>query len=183
MMKTVRLFFCSFVAFLMVGCVDWIDDTSDLQKYVAEMNKIKGGNIEPLPEFKPYNSFVYEGASLREPFRAIELATENESVPEDGLFGELKPDLEREKSYLESFALDDLSMVGTINQREGDRLWALVEDQNAEIHRVTVGDYMGLDHGEITSLDELQINIIEIIKNGRGGWMKRTRSLALNEPE
>ncbi|WP_415886711.1 pilus assembly protein PilP [Neptuniibacter sp. QD37_6] len=183
MKKIIRFVFCSLVAFFMVGCVDWVNDTTDLQKYVAKTNNIKGGKIEPLPESKPYNSFVYEGASLREPFRAIELANENESVAEDALFGELTPDLEREKSYLESFALDDINMVGTINQREGNRLWALVEDQNSEIHRVTVGDYMGLDHGEIISLNELQINIIEIIENGRGGWMKRTRSLALNEPE
>ena len=42
---------------------------------------------------------------------------------------------------------------------------------------------MGLDHGEIVSLDERQINLVEIITNGRGGWMKRTRSLVLNEPE
>ncbi|WP_415899901.1 pilus assembly protein PilP [Neptuniibacter sp. QD48_11] len=183
MIKNIKFIFCSLVTSLLAGCVDWVDDTTDLQKYVAKTNQIKGGKIEPLPEFQPYNSFVYEGASLREPFRAIELAPEKESLPEDGLFGELKPDSEREKSYLESFAIDNLNMVGTINQRDDDRLWALVKDNNSEIHRVTVGDYMGLDHGEIISLDELQINIIEIIKNGRGGWMKRTRSLALNEPE
>ncbi|WP_415883242.1 pilus assembly protein PilP [Neptuniibacter sp. QD34_54] len=184
MINIARFLAVSMFPFLITGCIDWVDDTADLKKYVAKTSKVKGGKIEPLPEFKPYNSFVYEGASMREPFRAISPVFEEESVSsENGGLSEVQPDQEREKDYLESFPVDKLRMVGTINQRQDERLWALIEDQNSEIHRVTIGDYMGLDHGEIISLDERQINLLEIIKNGRGGWMKRTRSLALNEPE
>lgn len=184
MINIARFLAVSMLPFLITGCVDWVNDTSDLKKYVAQTNKVKGGKIEPLPEFKPYNSFVYEGASMREPFRAIVPVYEEESISaeKDQLTG-VQPDKDREKDYLETFPVDKLRMVGTINQREDERLWALIEDENSEIHRVTVGDYMGLHHGEIISLDERQINLVEIITNGRGGWMKRTRSLALNEPE
>lgn len=184
MNKIARFLAVSMLPFLVTGCIDWVDDTADLKKYVAKTSKVKGGKIEPLPEFKPYNSFVYEGASMREPFRAIVPVFEEESVSaESQEISEIQPDRERQKDYLETFPVDRLRMVGTINQRQDERLWALIEDQNAEIHRVTIGDYMGLNHGEIVSLDERQINLVEIITNGRGGWMKRTRSLALNEPE
>lgn len=183
-MSKIKFISFSIIAFLLAGCVDWVDNTADLEKYVAKTKKLPGGKIEALPESKPYNSFVYEGASMREPFRAISPVFEEEqSSAKQEVASEIQPDKNREKSYLESFSIDRLSMVGTINQREGERLWALIEDENSEVHRVTVGDYMGLDHGEIISLDERQIDLIEIIKNGRGGWMKRTRSLALNEPE
>ncbi|WP_415906418.1 pilus assembly protein PilP [Neptuniibacter sp. QD72_48] len=172
------------VGFLLSGCVNWVADTADLKSFVSKTNKLKGGSIEALPEVKPYSSFVYEGASMREPFRAIVpvVATEELGASENQL-SDLQPDNDREKDYLENFSIDKLNMVGTINQRDDGRLWALIEDTNSEIHRVTVGDYMGLNHGEIVSLDERQINLLEIIKNGRGGWMKRTRSLALNEQE
>ncbi|WP_415893194.1 pilus assembly protein PilP [Neptuniibacter sp. PT8_73] len=174
----------SFIAFMLGGCVNWVADTADLKKFVAKTNKLKGGSIEALPEVKPYSSFVYEGASMREPFKAVVPVLPAEELNESGeQVSELQPDNDREKDYLESFSIEKLSMVGTINQRDDGRLWALIEDSNSEIHRVTVGDFMGLNHGEIVSLDERQINLLEIIKNGRGGWMKRTRSLALNEPE
>jgi len=42
---------------------------------------------------------------------------------------------------------------------------------------------MGLDFGEIVALDERKIELLEIVTNGRGGWMKRPRSLALDEQE
>jgi len=175
----------SLLVSVITGCVDWVDDTGDLNEFVAEVNALPGGSIDPLPASQPYNSFVYEGASMREPFRAIELAdpVEESATNKAEEVSDVKPDDNRVKDYLESFSIDRLVMVGTLNQRADSRLWALVQDENSEIHRVTIGDYIGLDHGEIISLDERQINLIEIIDNGRGGWMKRTRSLALNEPE
>ena len=42
---------------------------------------------------------------------------------------------------------------------------------------------MGLDFGVIKSLDERRIELVEIVTNGRGGWMKRPRNLALDEQE
>ena len=162
------------------GCVPWVDNTSDLKRFIVETNKKPAGKIEPLPEFEPYKAFIYEAASLREPFKALVpiIASEDFSGEES-----VQPDENRTKDYLESFPVDALLMVGTINERDDERLWALIADENSEIHRVTVGDYMGLNHGEIVSLDERQIDLIEIVTDGRGGWMKRARSLALNEPE
>ncbi len=42
---------------------------SDLQKWIAETKKKPGGRIQPLPEVKPYESFVYSASNLRSPFQ------------------------------------------------------------------------------------------------------------------
>lgn len=172
------------VSLLLSGCVDWVDDKSDLVKFIAKAKATPVGDIEPLPEFEPYHSFVYEGAAMREPFVALVPAIIDDSqqdLTEDT--SELKPDDNREKEYLETFALDALLMVGTIRKQDGGNLWALIKDKNSEIHRVSVGNFMGLDFGKIVSLDERKIELVEIVTNGRGGWMQRPRSLALSEQE
>lgn len=162
------------------GCI-WVDDTEDLQRYTREQQARPSGKIEPLPTFKPYESFVYEGASLRDPFRPL---IRNDGSEKDFAAEEnLTPDTERPKEYLEGFSVDQLSMVGTITTPGSDLLWALVIDPNREVHRVSVGSYLGNDYGEIVSVGERRLEIVEIISNGRGGWMKRPRTLNIEEQD
>ncbi len=164
------------------GCIVWVDDLDDLQAFVQTARAVPAGGIEPLPEYKPYQSFVYKGASLREPFRALRL--EQETAPralELAQENNLAPDLQRHKAYLESFSLDDLRMVGSIRVANQAAYWALVRDTHQAVHRVKVGDFMGLDYGEVTAIDDGQIKLQEIISNGRGGWVKRSRTLALDK--
>lgn len=165
------------VVLALSGCI-WVEDTQDLRAFVAERSSRPVGQIAPLPEFKPYEAFVYEGSSLRNPFTAI--VAEAAPLAED--ISDVAPDFERLKDYLETFALDNLAMVGTITAPgSAEMLWALVKDPRGEIHRVTVGDYLGLDHGQVLALDERRLELSEIISNGRGGWMKRPRTIILPE--
>ncbi|MFC6670219.1 pilus assembly protein PilP [Marinobacterium aestuariivivens] len=162
------------------GCI-WVDDTSDLRMYVQQTQARPPGKIKPLPEFKPYEAFIYQGASLRDPFQPlIELVVEEEEAPPPS---DLKPDTERPKDYLETFPIDSLSMVGTITSLDGGNLWALLKDPKGEVHRVSNGDHLGLDYGQVEAVSEQGIELVEIIENGRGGWMKRPRSIALPEEE
>lgn len=175
---------CLLLTFMLSGCVDWVEDKNDLIQFVNKAKSNPGGKIEPLPEFKPYRSFVYEGSSMREPF--VELVYADEMDKEEEVVvnnGGLQPDLDRKKEYLESFAVDQLEMVGTIVTKADETLWVLVKDSNAEIHRVGLGDYMGLDFGRIIEMNEQQIVLSEIVTNGRGGWMKRSRNLVLIEQD
>jgi type IV pilus assembly protein PilP len=172
-----RLTFVVLIMFGMQGCI-WIEDTSDLRAFVAERSSRPVGEIPPLPEFKPYEAFVYEGSSLRNPFRAM--VPEVVSAPE--IMSEVYPDLDRIPEYLEQYAVDNLQMVGTITSPiNAELFFALVRDPQGEVHRVQVGDYLGLDNGQIVSLDERRIELSEIVSNGRGGWMKRPRSITLPE--
>ena len=42
---------------------------SDLQKWIEATKKKPGGRIQPLPEVKPYETYVYAAANLRSPFQ------------------------------------------------------------------------------------------------------------------
>ena len=163
------------------GCI-WVEDTTDLRQFVADKSAKPGGRIEPLPEFKPYESFVYEGSSLRDPFVPLVMLSEETSIPMDGQT-ELQPDDERIKEYLEEFPVDQLAMVGTITALENGELISLVRDTNGEVHQVVVGNHMGLDYGEVIAIDERSMKLEEIVSNGRGGWMKRPRTVNLPELE
>lgn len=167
----------SLMLFVLAGCV-WVEDTGDLRAFVAESSSRPVGEIEPLPEFKPYEAFVYEGSSLRDPFRVM--VPEVAYTPEE--ISEVYPDPNRIKDYLEQYAVDNLNMVGTITSPlNADQFFALVRDPQGEVHRVVLGDYLGLDHGQIIALDERRIELTEIVSNGRGGWMKRPRTIVLPE--
>ncbi len=167
---------------LLSGCISWVEDTDDLRDFVAATQSQQAPSIAPLPEFKPYRSFVYEAANMREPFLPmLESPLGGASMNGDG--EAVEPDESREKEYLETFAIDQLAMVGTITSRDDSSLWALVRDENYEIHRVALGDYMGLDFGKVVALDERQIELKEIVTNGRGGWMTRLNSIVLSEQE
>ncbi len=169
------------LVFVVTACV-WVEDPDDLRHFVQQQRQAAAPPIEPLPEFKPYHSFVYEGASLRDPFQSLVQLSDGNTA-EDPIFNNadnsLLPDSERPKSYLEEFSLDLLSMVGTIGMSQ--RRWALIKDNKGEVHRVTVGDYMGLDFGQVMTVSNGFVELKEIVPNGRGGWMTRQRSIVMDE--
>lgn len=178
--RSSRALLAGIVISMASGCI-WVEDTSDLSRFVTDVQAKPKGKIEPLPTFEPYHSFVYQGASLRDPFvplvRVVSTLANVELDDNDGL----QPDQNRPRSYLEQFAVDQLSMVGTIGKAENDFFWALVLDDNREIHRVKIGDYLGLDFGRVVAVSDQQLDLLEIISNGRGGWMQRPRIIELAE--
>jgi type IV pilus assembly protein PilP len=69
-------------------------------------------------------------------------------------------------------------MVGTIANDGG--VFALVSGAGG-VHRVQVGDYLGRNHGRIQTIDESNVEVIEIVPDGEGGWLERPRSILLKE--
>jgi type IV pilus assembly protein PilP len=154
-------------------------EIEDLQGYVAEVNARPKGRIEPLPEFKAYESFQYRAAGLRGPFTApaeIKLIKYKQERVESGI----KPDLKRSKEYLEGYSIDAVSMVGTLALSEED-LWALLDDADGSVHRVKLGNFVGRNHGRIVGVNPDSVDVIEIVPDGRGGWLERPRSIKLKE--
>jgi type IV pilus assembly protein PilP len=56
-------------------------------------------------------------------------------------------------------------------------MWALVRAPDGVIHRVQSGNYMGRNHGKITSISESQMQLKEIVPNGRGGFIDKDTSV------
>lgn len=152
--------------------------TSDLEPYVNEVKNRQVPDIEPLPEFKPYESFSYLAADLRDPFTAPTFS-HPQAVSTTASVNGIKPDFDRPSEPLEEFPLDSLRMVGTLEQHEDN--WALINDTEGTIHRVQPGNYAGRNHGKITRVTEFEVELTEIVPDGIGGWLERQASIAISE--
>ncbi len=139
-----------------------------LQQFINQVNHEPGGRVEPLPEVKPYQTFIYAAAGLRSPF-----------VPSGPASGStLRPDAKRNREFLEQFSLDTLKMVGTL--RLGGQIYGLIETRGGLVNRVLPGNYIGQNDGKITSITTSKILIREIVPDGTGGYIERPAALALS---
>ncbi len=150
------------------------NDMSDLEAYAAEVRARKSSKIEPIPEIQPYEAFIYEEAGRRDPFSSLKFATPFES---DG--SGIQPDFTRRKEPLEEFPLDSLDMVGTITSKQ--TLYAMVRAGDGVIHRVTLGNYIGQNFGRIIGISEDEIQLVEIIPDGFGGYTEQDAVLAMTQ--
>ena len=150
---------------------------ADLKLFMEEVRSHPQGEIEPLPTFRMYESFKYSVAAFRSPFEKPLAATA------DNLGGRtaVKPDQNRAREYLEDFNISAISLVGTI-EKDGV-IWSLINDGEGSVHRVTVGNYLGKNHGQIVAVKVSQIDVIEIVPDGKTGWVERPRALALKEKD
>ena len=154
------------------GCID--QSMHDLKSFVNEVKARKGGHIEPLPEIKPIETYTYVSDGRRSPFDAM---TGEQEASEQAAVDGISPDFNRRKEELEGYPLDSLRMVGLLEQLGS--VWALIQTQDKTIHRVKAGNYLGMNHGQITQISETEIELTEIIPDGQGGYRERQASLAL----
>jgi len=144
----------------------------ELQRFVDDTKKEPGGRVEPLPEIKPYETFVYAASDLRSPFLP--------SSPGSGAgLAGVRPDQKRNREFLEQYSLDTLKMVGTL--RLGGSIYGLVQTKDGLVHRVTTGNHIGQAEGKITEISPSKISVVEIVPDSVGGYMERPAALALNE--
>lgn len=148
----------------------------DLQQYIKEVKSRSGDPIPDLPEAKPYERFLYEDADLRDPFKpTIKLATNTGS----SFVNQLRPNTNRDAEALEQFPLDTLRMVGSLKQ--DDEKWGVVKTTDGFIYRVKRGNHVGKNFGKITRITDDEIEILEIISDGMGGWIERQAALKISE--
>lgn len=161
---------------LLAGCGN--DDFEDLNKYIHDIKAKPKSAIEPLPEIKVVESFVFKPDGLRDPFRPTEKSSDDSSLDLSGVSG-IKPDTERRKEELEAYSLDTLRMVGTLTNQKG--LWGLIKAKDGTIHRVQVGHHMGQNYGKIIRILEDKIELMEIVPDKPGTWREQQATIALAE--
>ena len=174
MMKQLRYMVVVGAILIMAGCTDMgRQGYQDIDAYMSEMKARPTGNIEPLPQFRPYEAFTYQASAMRSPFKQpVKIALTNEQISSN-----IKPDPYRVKQYLEQFEMDSFRLVGSISNDEG--FWGLVRG-NDGVHRVQVGDYLGRNHGRITYIDDQELRLTEIVPAGPKYWIERPRVLRIN---
>jgi type IV pilus assembly protein PilP len=150
-------------------------DMDDLDSYINEVKARPGGRIEPLPEITPYEVFNYvaDVEGLRSPF-----VPDTPQAAGPAASG-TRPDPDRPTEFLESFPLDTLRMVGTLDINE--TVYGLVQTSDGLIHRVIPGNYLGQNDGRITEISESEIILVEIISDGIGGYIERDAAIGLSD--
>lgn len=162
-------------ALFLTGCQD---EKDDLVAYVANVKSKQKAEIEPMPVMKAYEKFSYSAGELRNPFIPtvidIEIPVEEEikKVIDNGI----RPDQTRLKEVLEAYALDELRLVGTLEQ---EKVWALIRAPEGIIHKVKVGDYLGQNNGQILTVTDTEITLKEIVSDIDGGYINRDASLSV----
>lgn len=175
-MKLARELFFILSVMSFLGCET--AEQSDLKAYMDATLKNPGGAVDPLPNFKPYQAFVYSATSTRSPFEPpIKIVNNFIGGPKS----DIKPDFARVKEYLEGFAIHSLSLVGSL--QKGDQLWGLINDGRGGVHRVAKGNYLGKDHGRIISASATQLTVVEIVSDGLNGWIERPRTIDLKSQD
>jgi len=151
-------------------------DMDDLDQYINEVKSRPGGRIDPLPQIEPYEVFTYvaDVQGVRSPF-----VPDTPQVDNSGVAGGIGPDPDRSREFLEGFPLDTLSMVGTLYI--GETMYGLVQTSDGLIHRVVPGNYLGQNDGRIAGISESEIELVEIISDGIGGYIERDAAISLSD--
>jgi type IV pilus assembly protein PilP len=149
---------------------------SDLRQFVKESDNLPRGRIPPLPEVKPYEPFTYNAYDITDPFKPRSIAPPKSTA----LVGSIKPPpADRRKEPLEAYPLENLKMVGTLQQKK--EIYAVVRTPDNRLFRVKPGNFLGQNFGRITDISESAIKIKELIQDSGGEWKEEERSLLLQE--
>jgi type IV pilus assembly protein PilP len=157
-------------AALVAGCAP--SSHKDLTDWMAEQGKGARGRLDPIPQIKPYEPFVYNDFDLPDPFkpRKVEPAKNDNA-------NKLAPDLNRRKEPLEAYPIESLAMVGTLEK--GQTRYALVKTPEKDIYQVRQGMHMGQNYGVITDIGDTEIKLKELMQDGAGDWSERSSTLNL----
>ncbi len=174
MFNRVFLLVVSLTALSTAGCVN--RDFSDLDAFMQEKRARPGGIIAPIPTFKAYEAFAYSATQLRSPFdRPIEVR----EITQLQAISSIRHYDDRPKEFLEQFTFDSLAMVGTLER--GEQEWTLIRDPEGGIHRVSLGNYLGRNHGKIVEMTDSYVAVVEIVSDGtEDGWVERPRTIELS---
>ena len=155
---------------LLAGCSGGNDD--DLRAWMAEQGIASRGKIEAIPLMRPYEAFTYNAFDQAEPFKPRKIETGK---------GSRGPDMTRRKEALETYPLETLKMVGTLQR--GQSTIALVRANDNKVFQVRQGNYVGQNFGVITGVVEGEITLKELFQDGAGDWAERQSKIMLQERE
>ncbi len=154
------------------GCSS--DGLEDLREFVKNAYADKKPRVEPLPEIKMQETFIYNSANLADPFASFNLNPQSQKSASGP-----RPDPNRRKEPLEEYPLDSLKMVGTLMR--GKQVWAVIQAPDGTVHRAQKGDHLGQNSGMISKITEEKIDLIELIQGTMGDWVEREANLTLME--
>ncbi len=160
---------------LLAACGD--GGVGETRAWMKQVEKQTVPKVKPLPEPKTFEPYGYGARQEPDPFDPTKLLGEMARMAQ-ARSNANQPDLERPKELLETFPLDTMRMVGTI--QKGGVNYALVQVERS-LYRVRSGQRIGQNYGRITRVSEGAIEIRESVQDATGDWVERMAHIELQQ--
>ncbi|NYE63534.1 type IV pilus assembly protein PilP [Duganella sp. 1224] len=175
-MRTVLTGVAVTLTLLLAGCGD--SDVQEVRTWMQQVDAQTQVRVPPLAEPKVFVPFAYAHKDDIDPFNPNKLLAELAKQAAAGGGNGLRPDTERRKELLETYPLDTIKMVGTIEKK--GVMHAVLQVDRA-VHQVVVGQHLGQNYGRITAISENAVTLKEIVQDATGDWVERQTRLELQE--
>jgi type IV pilus assembly protein PilP len=160
---------------VLAGCGD--GGLQEVKEWMREVRSQTPVSVPKISEPKKFVPFSYSGKDEFDPYNPAKLSAALAKMQVNSGSG-LKPDLERRKEPLESYPLDSIKMVGTL-EKPG-LSYALLQVDKV-VFQAKVGNYIGQNFGMITRITDTEVEIKEIVRDPSGEWTERKAKLELQE--
>ena len=153
---------------VLAGCTA---DHDELRQWMEQQRREIKPNVTPLQPPTKFDPEPYSQSQAVEPFsgQKLSVALKQEARAPNSL---LAKQLNRRKEPLEAFPLDSMIMVGSVTKQ--GQPYAL-------LYQVKVGDHIGQNYGQIKSIGETEITLVETVQDAAGEWIERPATLQLQE--
>lgn len=159
---------------MLAGCTA---DHDELRAWMEQQRREAKPSVQPLQAPKKFDPEPYSVAQAVEPFstQKLSVALKQESRQPNSL---MAAEMNRRKEPLESYPLDSMSMVGSVNKQ--GKPFALLRVDNL-LYQVKMGDHLGQNYGLITKIGETEIVLRELVMDAAGEMIERPATLQLQE--
>jgi type IV pilus assembly protein PilP len=155
------------------------DDHDELHAWMQEVRNSTQPIRTTVPEPKQFPPFRYAAEDATDPFSRKKLAAAFARLMESPRNG-IAPDTKRAREILENFPLEQIRMVGHIRNARVNAALLQVEDV---VYQAQVGNHAGQNYGRITSIQDNEVVLTELVLDAAGDWTRRESSLRLQETQ
>jgi len=148
----------------------------EVKQWMAETRAQAKVTVPKLSEPKKFTPFTYAEQDAIDPFNQSKLTVALAKLQSNN-HSALAPDPNRRHEPLESFPLDSITMVGSINK--GGPHAILQVDKT--VYDVKAGNYLGQNDGKIEAITDSEVKVSERVQDASGEWVERKTSLELQE--
>ena len=164
-------------AMLLAGCGD--SDVREVRDWMEQVKRDTRPAVKPLPEPKDFLPYAYGARQAVDPFNPSKLLGELARAAATSN-NPNQPDLQRPREQLETYPLDTMQMVGTM-EKGGVRFALLQVDRS--LYQVRTGQRIGQNFGVVTHVGDDAVDIREVVQDAAGEWTGRMSKLELQTKE
>jgi len=156
----------------LVGCRA---NHESLPDYVDEVSRAASKQIPSLQPEEEFEVFAYSRQKQRSPFELpVDAVVQSQPAVKKDCW---QPVSRSAKAPLERFAISQLKFKGVIS-RDG-KVSALIQIPNGKLAYIEKGQYMGVNHGRVSEINNQYLVISETRPDGLGCWNRHSVKLAL----